>query len=254
MTARTVRRSIRPAATLTALLVMCGWFAAPARAQPANSVFRLSYWPASTTAADNSTETQVGTWTTGFWALDYRGRFSGPLGVHLQLAGGAQSDGGGLWSPSTSGTDTIWSGNLVYEWALAGASLRVLAGYGSLRWTSSSVAGFPSFGAPQTLTSRGFRVGAEVELPISQRLTLTGSVARYPSNSTTFETTGISSSSSSSANDFAASLTYAVTGNWLLEAGYRVTWVNSGRHDLGGTVWNTTVQWQGAVLTVGARF
>jgi len=76
----------------------------------------------------------------------------------------------------------------------------------------------------------------------------------YYSDTTTFETTGISSSSSSSANDFAASLTYAVAGNWLLDAGYRVTWVNSGRHDLGGTVWNTTVQWQGAVLTVGARF
>ncbi len=220
----------------------------PSMALAQTSTFKVFYWPSSATA---STSSQFGNWSTGFWGIDFRFEAPSPWGFHFNYGSGSQTSGGGSWSSLTSGTDTIWSADVSYRYQAQMATIHGFAGYGSLRWNST----FP--GSLQDDTSTGFRLGADVAVPLGpgSNWVVNGSAAWYPSNTATLTfTPGGSSSASNTANDYSISLQYNAPMKWVVEGGWRsASFVQS----VGGVCAGATpctFQWTGFFVAVGRTF
>ena len=187
---------------------------------------KLNYWPATTNASGTYVDPQPPSgWTTQFWGVDFRWTSdTSHWGVHLKYDTGNESGWTGLLACCIrSGTDTIWSGDVFYAWALSAATLRGFVGYGNIQQTWNFV-GWEAW------QSNGWRVGADAAIPIpNSNFSFNASAAWYPSlNSTFSESGGFSRSvSGTTATDFSASVQYTWARGWLVEGGYRWVTLNA---------------------------
>ncbi len=201
---------------------------------------KVFYYPAGVTLSGGSSAT----WNTGFWGVDYRLTIPSPWGVHLQYASGSQSGWTGAFGGATSGSDSNWFADATYRVPTPNAVVLGFIGYGSYSSSNNTTSRF---------TSSGFRLGAEGAFAIpGTRWQVNGSLAWYPSNSTSAG----SSSASASATDWSISAQYNFPGQWLAELGYRS--INAGTGVLSGyagcspTACNASST--GIYLTVGRTF
>jgi hypothetical protein len=204
---------------------------------------KLNYWP--TTVTNSRSSGQFGNWTTNFWSGDIRWTSdTSHWGIHLKYDTGNEGGWGGSYAGATGGTDTIWSGDLFYAWQLSMATLRGFLGWGDMKFLSNF-----SFGG-QTIEANGYRVGVDAQIPVPNTgWAFNGSVAWYPSTSTSFNFLGVTSTSGASATDYSASVQYMWPQGWLLEGGYR--WVNTDTGALAGTVCPCTLRTSGPFFDVG---
>jgi hypothetical protein len=233
-------RTLRALAVLVVLLFGIGLTPRPAGA---SFEVKLNYWP--TTVTNSRSSGQFGNWTTDYWGGDFRWTSStSHWGIRFKYDTGNESAWGGTYAGATGGTDTIWSADLFYAWQFAAATLRGFAGWGDLKYTAN----FP--GAGQTIEANGYRVGIDAQIPVpGTGWAFNGSVAWYPSTSTSFTTAGFSSTAGASATDYSASVQYMWPRGWLAEGGYR--WVNTDTGALAGTVCPCTVRTSGPFFDVG---
>ena len=213
--------------------------------RPVDAAFevRLNYWP--TTVTNSRSSGQFGNWTTNFWGGDFRWTSdTAHWGFHLKYDTGNQGSWGGNYASATGGTDTMWSGDVFYAWQFAAATLRGFVGWGDMKFTSN-------FGAsPQMLEGSGYRVGVDGQITVpNTRWAFNGSVAWYPSTSTSFSIPGFTSTSGASAADYSASVQYMWPQGWLLEGGYR--WTNMDTGALAGTICPCTVRTSGPFFDLG---
>jgi hypothetical protein len=207
--------------------------------------FKLIYWPTSNTV---SSSVGSGNWNTGFIGGDLRWTSSSSWGIHLKYDTGGQSSWGGILAGTSSGTDTVWSGDYFYAWQLPLVTLRGFVGYGETQ-SNFTVTPFPQ----ATFTSQGVRVGADTAIPIpNSSFQVNASFAYYPSNSTRFSVGGTTFNSSASAYDWSVGLQYNGQAGWLIEGGYRQLNVNTGSVFPG--VCPCTANWGGPFIDAGYRW
>lgn len=209
---------------------------------------KLNYWPAMSSWSFNVGTT--GAWNTQYWGGDLRWTSNAGWGVHLKYDTGSESGWNGYWGTvlgTTSGTDTVWSGDIFYAWHIGSAVFRPFVGYGHIEFNNND----PGFGNVD-LTATGYRVGADVAIPITGGFSLNANAAWYPSNSEAFSDELISSSGSGTAFEGGASVQYTWPAGWLVEAGYR--WIHSDTSTLGGTACPCVLQSNGPVFAVGYRW
>jgi hypothetical protein len=214
--------------------------------RPADASFelKLNYWPTTLTISRSSG--QFGNWSTNLWGGDFRWTSdTSHWGIHLKYDTGSEGSWGGSYAGATGGTDRIWSGDLFYAWQLSMITVRGFVGWGDMRFESD-------FGAagPQVLEANGYRIGADAMFPVPNTgWAFNGSVAWYPSTSTSFSFLGFSSTSNATASDYSASVQYMWPRGWLLEGGYR--WVNTDTGALAGTVCPCTLHTSGPFFDLG---
>jgi len=221
------------------------------QAQQLTHVFKLIYSPTNVTLTTSSGAT--GTWNSGLWGLDYRLLTVSPWGFHLQWASGSQSGWAGIVAPTTSGTDTAWSADVTYQFAVPSARVLGFLGYGAL---NSTLNGFAGPGVSTQFNSSGFRLGAEASLPLQANWSVNGSLAWFPSNATSVgNSPGSTVNGSGSTTAWQASIRYALPPAWTFEVGYRGANVSSGV--LSGTICSPnacTFQTSGWLIGVGIAF
>lgn len=212
------------------------------------------YWPATPTVTE--TGAPSGGWNTSAVGGDLRLFLPTHWGVHLQYATGTEGAWIGSFSTATSGTDTVYSGDLFYEWRLRGPTgvgstldLRTFAGYGQLQASTT----FPAPTGQRTFTSNGVRVGADFVLPLPRtNLAVQGGVAWYPSNSTTLTVGGATQTSNAQAWDYTLSVQYTDPRGWLIEGGYRWITADTGPITLNSCPCSARVQ--GPFFALGFRW
>jgi hypothetical protein len=242
----TVVRGLRPIAIFIMLTFGFALWPRPVGAQIfGTSELKLDLWPTTyTVTAVNGSGSHIA----DFIGLDYR--WTGPLhfGVHLRGDIANESNWSGtLFAGATSGSDSIWSGDLFYAWGLPAGTVRFFGGYGGSQ-TSTTFAGIT-----QTLTASGFRVGADAGFPIrATPISINGSVAWYPSTSNTLNTAGFTTTASGDAEDYSATFQYNWAHGWLAELGYR--WYNRswGASIAPNCPCNDT--WGGPIFTIGKHW
>ncbi|HEV2282580.1 MAG TPA: hypothetical protein VGX75_09360 [bacterium] len=220
--------------------LVCG-FSLASRPADATWELKLNYWP--TTVTNSKSSGQFGNWSTNFWGGDLRWTSdTSHWGIHLKYDTATPGSWGGTYAGSTGGTDTVWSGDLFYAWQLTTVTLRGFAGWGDIKHVSN-------FGLAQTLEARGYRVGADVMIPVpNTRWAFNATAAWYPSTSTSF-TFGSTTTSGGNATDFGASVQYMWPRGWLVEGGYR--WITENTGALPNTVCPCTVRTSGPFFDVG---
>ncbi len=242
-------RRIRVLGVILSLLVS-GFVPNAVQAQQLTHVFKLIYSPTNLTLTTSSGAT--GTWNTGLWGLDYRLLTQSSWGFHLQWATGSESGWAGAVAPTTSGTDTAWSADITYQLAVPNARVLGFLGYGSLSSTFNNLFG-P--GVSTQFSSSGFRVGAEASIPLQANWSVNGSLAWFPSNSTSAANAPGSTTGSASATAWMVSLRYTTPPAWTVEVGYRGANIGSGV--LPGTICSPnpcTLQASGWFIGAGLAF
>ncbi len=173
---------------------------------------KVFYYPAGVTLSGGASAT----WNTAFWGVDYRLTLPSPWGVHLQYASGSQSGWTGAFATASSGNDSNWFADATYRVPAPNAVVLGFIGYGSYSSGNNITSRF---------TSSGFRLGAEGAFKIpGGNWSVNGSIAWYPSNSTSAG----ASSASASATDWSISAQYNFPNQWLAELGYRSINVGTG--------------------------
>ena len=251
-----------------AALLVLAWSIAlwprPAAAAAGGVVeLKLDYWPATTTETTSGSFSPPMTWTTQYWGGDLRWTSTQHWGIHLKYDTGSEGSFGGFPGPPNLGapgaaTDTVWSGDVFYAWQLPAVTVRGFAGYGSVRYSASSVPSF--FGLiDYTIDTEGYRVGADVTVPIRDSgFAFNASAAWYPSMTTNSTTTFHSfagtfrNSAATTGSDLSASVQYTWTRGWLVEGGYRWITLNTGRFANGAAP--TTFTTNGPFFSVGYRW
>lgn len=192
---------------LILLLALPGGRAEAQRAmQNYSHTFGLGIWFAS----GNLTEPGgTGTWRTTFWILDYRIRPEDALwGFRFRYGTGGQGSWAGTFSGASGGRDTLWSADVSYRFLQPrGINVWGFIGYGSTSFESTLPA--PT-GTPR-VTSSGFRIGADVEIPLQQMAargdwSIIGSLAWSPSNSVTSLSGGTTTTSSGAMTEWSVAL------------------------------------------------
>ncbi len=184
------------------------------------------------------------TWNTAFWGVDYRLTLPiVPWGAHIQYASGSQSGWTGAFATATSGSNSNWFADATYRFPVQNGVARAFLGYGSFSNTTTPTV--PQF------TSSGFRLGgdAEIRLP-NTPWSINGSVAWYPSNSTSAG----ASSSNASTTDWQVSGQYNFPNQWLAELGYRSVSVGTGTLAALGCATACTASSTGWFIAVGRTF
>ncbi len=185
------------------------------------------------------------TWNTAFWGLDYRLTLPSPWGAQIQYASGSQSGWTGAFAGATSGSNAQWFADATYRLpvqTVQNAIVRAHLGYGSFNNTTS--------GSPQ-FTSSGFRVGVDAEITLPNTpWSINGSVAWYPSNSTSAG----ASSSNASTTDWQVSGQYNFPNQWLAEVGYRSVSVGTGTLAALGCATACTASSTGWFIAIGKTF
>ncbi|HEV2356083.1 MAG TPA: hypothetical protein VGZ23_00460 [bacterium] len=231
-------------------VLACGlgfWPRAASAATAGQFELKINYWPANSSWTFNPGGVS-GAWNSQFLGGDFRWTSNSGWGIHLKYDTGPESAWSGYFQTgvgTTSGQDTIWSGDVFYAWQLSTATLRGFVGYGHIEFSDTD----PIFGNVD-ITATGYRLGADVTIPISGTgFSFNANAAWYPSNSEAFSDRFVSSSGSGTALDYGASFQYTWTSGWLVEAGYR--WAHSDTSRLVGTGCPCTLLSSGPVLTVG---
>lgn len=234
-----------PAAFVVLALGLSLWPAAAWAGALGQFEVKLNYLPA--TSSWGFANGANGGWNSQFVGGDVRWTGNSGWGIHLKYDTGAESSWNGYFGLilTSAGQDTVWSGDVFYAWRLARATIRGFVGYGHIEFNSTD----PFFGTID-LTATGYRVGADVTIPIAgSGFAFNANAAWYPSNNVAFSDIATSSSGSGTASDYGASLQYMWPSGWLVEAGYR--WINWNTSSLTGTLCPCTLQSNGPVFAVG---
>jgi hypothetical protein len=240
-----VLRRLRPIAIVVILAAGLALWPRPAGAQLlGTSELKLDLWPTTyNVTATNGT----GSHTADFIGLDYRWTGRSHWGLHLRGDFASESGWTGpLFGGATSGNDMIWSGDVFYAWNLPAGTFRVFGGYGGQQFQTTFG------GITQTLSSNGFRVGADGGFPIpATPISINASVAWMPSTSNTFNNNGVSTTASGNAQDYSLTFQYTWPSGWLAELGYR--WLD---RSWGAIAPNCpcTDSWNGPIITVGKHW
>lgn len=229
---------------------------------------KLNYWPVTTSGVpsgayvtDGVVVAGGGNWNTQFFGGDLRWTSLQHWGIHLKYDTGSQGSWGGALSflgLTTGGTDTVWSADVFYAWQVRTVTLRGFAGYGSIQYVFNYNPSQSYLGASgETLSSAGYRVGADAAIPIpNSHFALNASAAWYPSNTTTdsYPSPG-SPTSGGSATDLSGSVQYTWPSGWLAELGYRwITWNTGSFHTGIALTCPCTFATNGPFFAVGHRW
>ena len=149
-------RWLRPIAVLVVFTAGLAMWPSPAPA--ALQELKLDLWPSTW---NGSTTTATGSHAATFLGLDYRYTGSSHWGFHLKgdLAGESNWSGP-LFAGASSGNDTLWSGDVFYALPTPFVTVRPFIGLGGMGFSTTFG------GITQTLSTVGFRLGADASFPI----------------------------------------------------------------------------------------
>jgi hypothetical protein len=238
-----VVRWFRPIAVFVILAAGFALWPSPARAAIHELKLDLwaSTWNGSTTGAS-------GSHTSTFLGLDYRYTGASNWGFHLKGDFAGESGWSGpLFAGATSGNDSVWSGDVFYALPLPMATIRPFLGLGGMGFSTTFG------GVTQTLTTTGFRFGADASIPLpSTPLSVNASVAFYPSNNNSFNNgAGVTTTATGNATDWSVTVQYNFLMGWEAEVGYRD--INRSWGQVAGNC-PCSDSWTGPIFVVGKRW